>query len=229
MRAVAIPAARRFHVSAEQTELRVEGIAVSGEFVAMAGAADGRGLHAEIRRGGFDDRVRSVAVGADRRAGVAGGDGLAMHAFLILLVDADVAAAAGAGNIGPVGGALRIGVAEDFVRAVAAGAVGGDQQAFFAQREAVDGVDVERVDIGQVVFLRHRFVAVAGAAGLRDIQRIDGGMRVGLRDNEVGIAVAAGAGVVPLACLAWTLPARAAPSSVWQDSQWTCAGWSGCG
>jgi hypothetical protein len=94
-----------------------------------------------------------VAVGADGGAGAAGGDGFAVDAFLILLIDADVAGAAGAGNVSAVGGALRILMAEDFMRAVTAGAVGGDEQAFFTEGEAVNGIEVEGVDVGKMEFL----------------------------------------------------------------------------
>ena len=202
VRPVAIPAAGGFGVAAEQAELRVEGVAVGGEFIAMAGSADGRGLHAEVRGGGFDDAVGGVAVGADRRAGVAGGDGFTVHAFLILLIDADVATAAGSGNIGAVRRAMRVGVAEDFVRAVAAGAVGGDQKAFFAEGEAVNRVNVEVVDVGEVEFLRHGGVAVAAPAGFGDIQGVDGGIWIRFCDDFVGISVAAGAGMALPTCTA---------------------------
>ena len=46
---MAIPAAGSFNVAAERAQLRVEGVAVSGELVLVAVAADRRGLHAEGR------------------------------------------------------------------------------------------------------------------------------------------------------------------------------------
>ena len=71
VRPVAVPAARRLHVAAQRSQLRVEGVAVSGELVLVAVAADGRGLHAEGRFSGLQDGVRGMAVAADRRAQVA--------------------------------------------------------------------------------------------------------------------------------------------------------------
>ena len=80
----------------------MECVAIGAELIAMAGAADRRRLHAEIRRGGLDDAVGGVAIRADRRAGIAGGDCLAVDSLLILLVDADVAAATGSWDVGAV-------------------------------------------------------------------------------------------------------------------------------
>src|SRR5208283_1780751 len=62
---VTIPATGRLHVSSQRAELRVEGIAVGGEFVFVAVAADGRGLHAEGRFGGLQNGVSRMAVAAD--------------------------------------------------------------------------------------------------------------------------------------------------------------------
>jgi len=48
-----------------ETELRVEGVAVGGKACPVAGAADGRGLHAESRFCRLQDCVCGVAVGGD--------------------------------------------------------------------------------------------------------------------------------------------------------------------
>ena len=61
--------------------------------------------------------------------------------------------------------------AQDVVRAVAARAGRGHQQAVLGQREAVDRIHVLRVDVRQPVLLREFLVAVAGAAGARQIER----------------------------------------------------------
>src|SRR5947207_10683580 len=78
---VAVPAPRRFYIAAQCAQLRMEGIAIGAELVFVAGAADGRRLHAKSSRGGLLDRMRGVAVRADRSILLSGRDGLAMHAF----------------------------------------------------------------------------------------------------------------------------------------------------
>ena len=140
--------------------------------------------------------VRGVAVGADRRIHLAGRDRLAVDAFHVVRGDARMAVAAGLRNVGLEGGAGRILAAEDVVRAVAALAVGRDQQAFLGQRRSVNRIDVGRKDIGEAVLLRHAVFAVAGAAGLGHVQRIDGGPLVILGKNGVRVAVATGAGML---------------------------------
>jgi hypothetical protein len=77
------------------------------------------------------------------------------------------------------------------MRAVAALAVGSHQQPLFAERKAVDRIDVVGVNAGQAVFARHAIVAMALAAGLGHVERIDGRTRVGLGKDFVRIAVAA--------------------------------------
>ena len=76
VRSMAVPATRRLHVAAQRTQLRVEGVAVGGELVLVAVAADRRGLHAEGRFRGLQNGVRGVAVAADRRFQIALGNGL---------------------------------------------------------------------------------------------------------------------------------------------------------
>ena len=196
MRFVAIPAARRFHVSAERAELRVEGVAVGAELVLVAGAADGRRLHAEAGRRGLLDGVRGVAVGADRRTHLAGRDRLAVHPVVVIGRDSRVAVAAGIGNVGLERGALRILAAENVVRAVAALAVGRNQQPFLGQRRSVDGIEIRRKDGGQPVLLGHAIVSVTRAAGLGNIQRIHRRPLVVLGEDGVRIAMTTGAGMV---------------------------------
>ena len=121
---------------------------------------------------------------------------LTVSAGLVVVVDLGVAGAAGLGDVGLEGGAGWIFVAEDVVRSVAALAIGRDQQAFLAQREAVNRIHVVRIDAGQALLRGHGAVAVALAAGLGHVQRIDGGAGVSLGKDLVRIAVAAGAGML---------------------------------
>ena len=102
-----------------------------------------------------------MAVAANRRFEIAFGNGLTVNASLILVIDLGVAVAAGLRDVGFVGGARGIGVAQDVMRAVAALAVGRHQQPLFAQRKAVDRIDVVWVNAGQAVFARHAIVVVA--------------------------------------------------------------------
>ncbi len=138
MGAMAIPAARRLYVSPKGTKLGVEGIAVGGQLVLVAGAADGRGLRSEFRFGRLQDGVGRMAVGADRRFEVAGRNGMTMRTSLVVIINLGVAGPAGFGDVGlecRTGGIL---VTEDVVRSVATLAVGRNKQAFFAQGEAVN-------------------------------------------------------------------------------------------
>ena len=84
------------------------------------------------------------------------------------------------------------------MRSMAALAVSRHQQPLFAQRKAVDGVDVQRIDVGQAMFLRHCIVAVAGAAGARNVERIDRRARIILGKDGVGVSMATSAGMLGL-------------------------------
>lgn len=137
-----------------------------------------------------------MAIGADRGLQVSRHDGMTMGAIFVVCVDPGVATSTGLGDVHLIGWAGWIGVAENVVRAVAALAIRGHQQSFFAEREAMDGVDVIGIDAGESVLLRHSAGAVAGAAGLRDVERIDGGAGVGLGENAMSVAVTAGAGML---------------------------------
>ena len=121
-----------------------------------------------------------------------------MHAAHIFGGNSRVAVAAGLGNIRLVSRALRILVAQDVMRSMAALAVSRHQQPLLAQRKAVDGVDVHRIDVGQAMLLRHRIVAVAGAAGARNVERIDRRPRIVLGKDGVGVSMATGAGMLGL-------------------------------
>ena len=68
---------------------------------------------------GVLDLVGGVAVGADRSARVALGHKLAVDALLVGLLDAEVAFAAGFGDVGAVDGGIGINAGFDVVDAVA--------------------------------------------------------------------------------------------------------------
>src|SRR5208337_4758845 len=109
VRSMAVPATRRLHVAAQRTQLRVEGVAVGGEFIFVAIPADRRGLHAEGRFRGLQNCVRGMAVAADRRLEIAFGNGLTVDTGLVVVIDLGVAVAAGLWNIRFISRALRIG------------------------------------------------------------------------------------------------------------------------
>src|SRR5579863_527600 len=145
---MAVPAARRFNVATERTQLGVEGVAIRRELVFVARPADRRGLHT---KGGFcrlQNGMGGMAVRADRRLELACGDRLAVRTLFVVRIDLGMAGPAGLGDVGLEGWALRIGVTANPVRTVAALAVRRDKQAFFAERKAMNGVDVMRIDAG---------------------------------------------------------------------------------
>jgi len=78
----------------------MEGVAVGGELVLVAGAADGRGLHAESGFCRLQDCVCGVAIGADGGFHFAGCDGLAVGSIFVVHVDLGVATAAGFRDVG---------------------------------------------------------------------------------------------------------------------------------
>jgi len=79
---------------------------------------------------------------------------------------------------------------------VAALTVGGDEEALLTDGVSVDGVHVLRIDVGEMVLLRHGWIAVTLAAGGGDVEGVDGGLGVVFGKDGVGGAVAGGAGVV---------------------------------
>ncbi len=206
----------------------MEGVAVGAELVLVAGAADGRRLHAETGRRGLLDGVRRVAVGADRRTHLAGRDRPAVHPVVVIGRDSRMAVAAGIGNVGLEGGALRIFTAENVVRAVATLAVGGHQQPFLGQRRSVDGIEIRRKDGGKPVLLSHAIVSVARAAGFGNIQRVHRRPLVVLGEDGMRIAMTTGAGM--LGRIGVDASRRVPlPGSEWQVSHLTFAIFSGCG
>ncbi len=131
--------------------------------------------------------MRAVAVNAHRPARVALGEQLAVNALVVGLLDADVALAAGLGDVGVVDRRIAVHAALDFVRAVTVVARGRDDQAHFQQRGAVDAVHVLVRGLGKfdLVFLGEIGVAVALRAGRRQIHFIHGRMHILHRQNFV--------------------------------------------
>jgi len=136
--------------------------------------------------------VCSVAVGTNGRLLVAFGNALAVSAGHVIVVYLGVALTACLRNVGLEGGALWIFVAEDSVRPVAALTVGRDQQTFFAQREAVNRIDVLGIDTLQAVLACHAVLVVALSACSGNVQRINSGAGISLGEDLMGASMAAG-------------------------------------
>src|SRR6516164_8166181 len=105
-----------------------------------------------------------VAVRANRSLQIARGNGVAMRAALVVVVDLRVTRTAGDRDVGLEGRTRRVFVAQDVVRSVAALAVGCHEETLFAEREAVDRIHVVRIDARQSLLGGHCTVAMALAA-----------------------------------------------------------------
>ena len=104
---------------AQRHRLAVVGVAVMLQpvCVAFAAALVAEGLEIIVRR--IDDFVRGVAVGADRPARVALGQQLAVDAFVVSFLDAQMAFAAGLRDVRMIDGRIAVHRALDIVDAVA--------------------------------------------------------------------------------------------------------------
>ena len=181
---------------AERHGLPVVGFPVVLEAVLVAAPADLVALALEMHAAGRLDLVRRVAVGADRPALVALGQELPVHALVVDALDADVALAARARDMGVVGPGALVDAALDVVHAVAVVAGRGDDQAHLQQRPAVDAVEVVHsgVRVSDPVLVGQLRVAVAGGAGPGQIELEDRRVDLPDRGDFVGVAVAAHAG-----------------------------------
>ena len=114
--------------------------------------------------------MRGVAIRANRPTLVALGEQLAVDAFFVRLLDADVTFAARLGDVRVVDGRFPVHAAFDVVDAVTVIAGGGDDQAHLEQRPPVNAVQVLRRGrrILHLIFLGEAGVAVALGAGLRE-------------------------------------------------------------
>ena len=86
-------------------------------------------------------------------------------------------------------------MAQNVMRPVAALAIGCHQQPFIAERKPVDGIHIQRVDVGQAMLFGHHRIVVASAAGARNVQGIDRRPGIALGKDGMGISMATGAGI----------------------------------
>lgn len=145
--------------------------------------------------------MRRVAVRAYRSLHLAGRNRLAMRALRVIYVDLGVARSAGIRDVRFECGTLRILMAQDMMRSVTTLTVGRNQQTLLAERIAMDGVYVFRIDAWQSVLLPHPVIAVALRASSRNIKRINCRSRIRLGKYCVRIPVAADARMIFPVCM----------------------------
>ena len=178
----------RSHVRlAERHGLAVVGIPVMRQpvLVAFTAARVADGLEVVSFR--LLNLVRRVTIRADRAALVAPGQQLAMDALKVGFLNADVALAAGFGDVGVVDGRVAVHSALDVMHAVAVVAGRRDNQSHLQERAAVDAFHVLRCGLRKLhlVFLRQPGIAVAPGAGLREVQLENRRRRVLHRQNAM--------------------------------------------
>ena len=152
--------------------LAVVGVPVMGQPVLVAFAATLVADGLEVVPLRLLNLVRGVTIRANRAALVAPGQQLAMHTMKVGFLDADVAFAAGFGDVGVVDGRVAVHPALDVMHTVAVVAGRRDNQSHLQERAAVDAFHVLRRGLRKLhlVFLRQPRVAVAPGAGLREVQ-----------------------------------------------------------
>ena len=158
---------------AQRHRLAVVGFLVMGEPVLMTTAAAFIAHQLlEVPALRRLDLVRRMAITANRPARIALGEQLAVDALLVNLLDADVAFAAGLGDVGVVDGRTAIDAALDVVDAVAIVAGGRDDQPHLQQRPPMNALGVlrRRFRVLHPVFTGQAGIAVALGAGLRQVQ-----------------------------------------------------------
>src|ERR1035437_257480 len=150
----------------------VIGVAIMLQPVLVAFPAGLVAGHLEVAVLGSLDRVGAMAIGADRSTLVALGQELAMDALEVGLFDADVAFAAGAGDIGVVDRRFAVHGPFDVVDTMTVIAGGSDDEAHLEQGAPVDAVHIlrRRLRILHLVFLRQPGVAVALGASPGQVQ-----------------------------------------------------------
>lgn len=153
MLSMAVPAMSRFDV-AQSGNLRVKSVEVGGVALFVAIAACRRGVFLPRGRTHARDLVRRVAIATDGHLRVAGLKRPSVDPGEIGGLRPGVAGTAGCGDIRPVRPAFGIRAAQDLMSTVATGAGGGNQQAILGERETVDGIHVQRIDIGKAKFPR---------------------------------------------------------------------------
>ena len=128
--------------------------------------------HLEVAVLGGLDFVSGVAIAADRATLVALGEELAVDALQVRLFDANVAFAAGLGDIDMVDRRFAVHCPFDVVDAVAVIAGGSDDEAHLEQGTSVNAVHVlcRRLGILHLVFLRQPRIAMAFGASSGQVQ-----------------------------------------------------------
>src|SRR3990170_2300713 len=174
--AVAVVALGRLRV-AELAHLAVVGVEVRLRDLAVAAAALLHDLELETFGVGARDRVRGVAVVADRQLLV----GLALErvvdALLELLLDPVVAAAARLRHVLAVDARERIGPRQDAEGGMAARAGGGDGESALQQALAVDALGVGLDDLVLQPLVAHRRLLALAVAAPAQLGHVGGERR----------------------------------------------------
>ena len=134
------------------------------------------------------DRVRAVAIGADRQLLRCGSHFRRVHALLELILNPDVAGSARRGDVVAVDAGSRAVRREHAVRGMAARAHGADDEAASNEPLAVDALLIMLDDVGLRARVTHRGLlprAVTARAQGRDVQREGGRRRVLPREDVV--------------------------------------------
>src|SRR5271165_2435186 len=166
-------------------------IAIGSELVIVTAAASSRRFHLPGRLAHVGDLERRVTILARRHGWISSLQSFAVNTGEIGGFNSLMAGAASGRDVGTVGAALGVFLGQNVMGAVTTRAGGGDQKAIFGQREAVNGVYILGVHVGQSVFLDEILVAMAGSTSARQVERIDRRFRILSRENAMRIAVTA--------------------------------------
>ena len=156
---------------AERHSFAVIGFAIMRQPIGVAFAAtlvaDGFEI-ISFRIGNF---VRGVAIGANGPARISFGQQLSVNARVINFFNAEMALAAGRGDVGMINRRIAVHGAFDVVNAVAIVARRRDNQTHFQQRLPVNAVHVlqRRIGMRDLIFFRQSGIAVTFGAGERQI------------------------------------------------------------
>ena len=131
MLAVAVPTTRGRYVP-ESGHLGMECIAIVLYLLLVALPASRRGFHLPSRRANIGDLVRGMAIRANRCARISHLSSLPMNARHVIPLGACMAGSTRGCDVGAVGAAQRIRLAENLVRSVTAHATGSYQEPLFS-------------------------------------------------------------------------------------------------
>jgi hypothetical protein len=144
----------------------MEGVEIGSELFLVAVSAGRRTFHLPGDVLHLCDLVSHVTVDTYRHSRVAGFQLSAMDAREILGFRAAVARAAGRRDVRSVRPAVGIRVAKNFVCSVTTGTGSCNEQTVLGQREAVDGIHVQRIDIGNAKFPRRLRISMTRSTSL---------------------------------------------------------------